>query len=153
MCTLTLNTGNKIRCTLITSTNLINIWNYFFYVINILLPGEIMSWMKYVYILVLQFKGIQLKKGNCIKLFYINPLSQKCCVLTAISNSAWKMKNFKVCIVKSSTALQQHFIISFCCYWFANRLSCDGMHFEHIQFTKLEPWLCSLRNKVMVTLL
>lgn len=125
----------------------------FFYVINILLPGEIMSWMKYVYILVLQFKGIQLKKGNCIKLFYINPLSQKCCVLTAISNSAWKMKNFKVCIVKSSTALQQHFIISFCCYWFANRLSCDGMHFEHIQFTKLEPWLCILRNKVMVTLL
>lgn len=104
MCTLTLN--NKIRCTLITSTNLINIRNYFFYVINILLPGEIMSWMKYVYILVLQFKGIQLKKRNCIKLFYINPLSQKCCVLTAISNSAWKMKNFKVCIVKSSTALQ-----------------------------------------------
>lgn len=151
MCTLTLN--NKIRCTLITSTNLINIRNYFFYVINILLPGEIMSRMKYVYILVLQFKGIQLKKGNCIKLFYINPLSQKCCVLTAISNSAWKMKNFKVCIVKSSTALQQHFIISFCCYWFANRLSCDGMHFEHIQFTKLEPWLCILRNKVMVTLL
>lgn len=151
MCTLTLN--NKIRCTLITSINLINIWNYFFYVINILLPGEIMSWMKYVYILVLQFKGIQLKKGNCVKLFYINPRSQKCCVLTAISNSAWKMKNFKVCIVKSSTALQQHFIISFCCYWFANRLSCDGMHFEHIQFTKLEPWLCILRNKVMVTLL
>lgn len=125
----------------------------FFYVINILLPGEIMSWMKYVYILVLQFKGIQLKKGNCIKLFYINSQSQKCCVLTAISNSAWKMKNFKVCIVKSSTALQQHFIISFCCYWFANRLSCDGMHFEHIQFTKLEPWLGILRNKVMVTLL
>lgn len=151
MCTLTLN--NKIRCTLITSTNLINIRNYFFYVINILLPGEIMSWMKYVYILVLQFKGIQLKKRNCIKLFYINPLSQKCCVLTAISNSAWKMKNFKVCIVKSSTALQQHFIISFCCNWFDNRLSCDGMHFEHIQFTKLEPWLCILRNKVMVTLL
>lgn len=151
MCTLTLK--NKIRCTLITSTNLINIRNYFFYVINILLPGEIMSWMKYVYILVLQFKGIQLKKGNCIKLFYINPLSQKCCVLTAISHSAWKMKNFKVCIVKSSTALQQHFIISFCCNWFDNRLSCDGMHFEHIQFTKLEPWLCILRNKVMVTLL
>lgn len=125
----------------------------FFYVINILMPGEIMSWMKYVYILVLQFKGIQLKKGNCIKLFYINPLSQKCCVLTAISHSAWKMKNFKVCIVKSSTALQQHFIISFCCNWFAYRLPCDGMHFEHIQFTKLEPWLCILRNKVMVTLL
>lgn len=60
----------------------------FFYVINILLPGEIMSWMKYVYILVLQFEGIQLKKGNCIKLFYINSQSQKCCVLTAISHSA-----------------------------------------------------------------
>lgn len=38
---------------------------------NILLPGEIMSWMKYVYILVLQFKGIQLywkkKKKNLKK--------------------------------------------------------------------------------------
>lgn len=51
-----------------------------------------MSWMKYVYILVLQFKGIQLKKGNCIKLFYINPLSQKCCVL-AYGNFEFCMKN------------------------------------------------------------